>query len=228
MLPRMPRASGLVLALLLTACGGAQVASAPPVLVLPAADAQPSLGLEAVVQQPFEYERDGERYVGGVTWVMVHAPVAEVRAVVGSVDTLAQVLPRTRRATLLTQRGTDRYVELVQGTDLVSATYTVRLRESPDGFTTELALDRSRPHGVRDVWGYFRTVDLGPRRTLLNVVAAVDIGPGIARWLFESRIQKLILTTPLAWRDYVESHSPAAEPDRGDDRVALRLGPSVR
>jgi hypothetical protein len=71
------------------------------------------------------------------------------------------------------------------------------------------ALDRSRPHGIRDVHGFVRARSLGRGQTLVTVAVALDVGPGLVRALFEERIQRLILTTPRHIKDYLEPRTLA-------------------
>ena len=120
-----------------------------------------------------------------------------------NVQELPNVLPRTKRATLVDVVGSVARVELVQGNSLVESSYTVALqRTAPD--QVHFRLDPSRPHGIKDVWGYFRARPFGKNKTLITVAVALDVGPGLVRLLFEERIQKVALETPRHIRDYIE------------------------
>lgn len=148
------------------------------------------------------------RYVGGVAYQVVRASPAEVLAALGDVRELPLALPRTKAARLVdvTRRGAR--VELTQGTQLVDTTYTVVLkRVGPSEL--RFRLDPSRPHGIRDVWGYVRAKPVGQGLTLVTVGVALDVGPGLVRTLFEDRIQRVILSTPRHLRDYLEPRALA-------------------
>ncbi len=156
------------------------------------------------VSRPMVFTRgDDQRYVGGVSYQVVRASPDEVLAALGTVKELPEMLPRTRSARLVdVSRGAAR-IELTQGNQLVETTYTVRLRRKGSS-ELRFELDPSRPHGIRDVYGYMRVRSLGPGQTLVTVAVALDLGPGLARALFEDRIQKVILDTPRKIRDYLE------------------------
>lgn len=167
----------------------------------------------ATVSRPLVFERDGGRYVGGVSYQLVRAVPEEVLGAVLDIDQLPNVLPRTERATLIDVGEHGARVELVQGNAIAKATYTVLLARSGPG-EVRFWLDRSRPHDIRDVWGYFRARPFGRGKSLVTVAVALDVGPGLVRMLFEERIQRLALETPRHIRDYVEPRALAMSPLR--------------
>lgn len=147
-----------------------------------------------VVSRPLQLESRGDRAVGGVSYVLVDAPPGVVLRSLVDVAKLPELLPRTQRATLVHAEPGRQVVELTSGTALVSATYSVVLER--DGEQVRFRLDPSRPAGIRDTWGFFRVQEFDGRRSLLTVAAVVDLGPGLARALFEGRVQSLILGMP--------------------------------
>lgn len=173
------------------------------------ADERDALIAGHTVKRPLRFDRNGGSYVGGVSYQLVRAVPAEVLAALSDVSELPNVLPRTKSATLIdaTERGSR--VELVQGNSVASATYTVLLASGGPG-EVRFWLDASRPHGIRDVWGYFRARPFGSDMTLVTVAVALDVGPGLVRLLFEDRIQRLALDTPRHIKDWVEPRALAA------------------
>jgi hypothetical protein len=159
---------------------------------------------EGLVERPLILQRSSSRYVGGVSYQLVRASPEEVLAALQSIESLPQALPRTKRARLIAAEGRHAQVELVQGTSMVDATYTVHLVRDPVRDELRFWLDRSRPHDIADVWGYFRVRRFDRQRTLVTVAVALDVGPGLVRMLFEERIQRMILATPRHIKDFVE------------------------
>lgn len=194
-------------ALLASACAGAAGDGA---MLSPRSGADAAITLPeraqvlsgALVTRPLDFERNGAHYVGGVATGLVPAPAEEVLAAMDDVSALKAMLPRTKQATLVDTHGTTRRIELRQGNSVVDATYTVEL--SPSGTPGELRfrLDPSRPHGIDDVYGYFKVERFDDRHSLVTVAAAVDVGSGLASLLFGKRVQDVILSTPVAMRDY--------------------------
>lgn len=160
------------------------------------------------ISRPMVVAAGPARWVGGVSYQVVRAAPAEVLAALGNVSELPQMLPRTKAARLVdvTRRGAR--VELTQGNQLVDTTYTLLMKRSGTG-ELRFRLDASRPHGIRDLWGYVRVRPLGPGQTLVTVAVALDVGPGLVRTLFEDRIQRVILDTPRQIRDYLEPRALA-------------------
>lgn len=151
------------------------------------------------------------RFVGGVTYTVVDAAPAEIGAMFDDVEAYKRVLPRTKRARFVgVEPNGDRLVELVQGTSLVEATYTLRVRQdSRAGSKREVRfwLEPNRPHEIDDAWGFFRmepfTGPSGEQRMLLTYAILVDIGPGLVRELFEDRVRAALLSVPQLVRRYV-------------------------
>lgn len=155
------------------------------------------------VSRPMTIERNGGRYVGGVSYQLVRASSDQVLAAFGSPRELPSLLPRTKSARLVGVDSQGALIELCQGNALVDATYSVRLRRKRTG-ELQFRLDPNRPHGIRDVWGYLRARPFGKHYSLVTVAVALDVGPGMFRALFEDRIQRVILATPRQIRDYLE------------------------
>ena len=148
------------------------------------------------------------RYIGGVTYTMVDASAAEIYAMLDNVEAYRRVLPRTKRARLESiEPNGDRLVELVQGTSLVDATYTLRIRHYPALREVRFWLEPSRPHEIDDAFGYFRIEPhvgrSGEQRVLLTYAILVDVGPGIVRDLFEDRVRTALMSVPQLVRRYV-------------------------
>jgi hypothetical protein len=164
------------------------------------------------VEELVELEHQGRRYVGGVSYALVPADPGQVFDVLNQLHTLADVLPQTRSTRVLDRAGNRVRVELEQGNSIVSSRFTVffELRPRASGEEAHLVrfwLDPSQPHGIDDVWGFFRATRYDDRRSLVSVGALVDLGPGLIRLLFEQRIQRAILRMPNRIRDVVERAS---------------------
>jgi hypothetical protein len=159
---------------------------------------------ETVVREQ-TLEQGERRYVGGLTYTVVHASAVEVSSVLDNVSSLERVLPRTQQARLVGMADGDRLVELLQGNALVEAEYTLRVRHERN--EARFWLDPSRPHGIDDAWGFFRyepfVVETGEERVLLTYGVMVDVGPGIVRELFEERLRTALLTVPQLVRRHV-------------------------
>ena len=199
--------ASLLLALLLTSAAGARAEEAG--LDAGAPGLEPSerqaLLAGATISRPLRFERgeDGS-YIGGVSYQVVRASPARVLAALADVDALPRELPRTERATLISREGRSARVELVQGKAPFLVTYTVRLEQSASGDGIRFWLDPTRPHDVKDVWGYFRVTPFGPDKTLVTLAVALDIGPGLGRLLLSDRVERIILRAPGKIREYVE------------------------
>jgi hypothetical protein len=164
-------------------------------------------------------DRGGRHYVGGTTYTIIDASQGELETLFGDMHAYQQLLPRTKQARLVGMNNGDLFVELRQGNSLLETSYTIRVRREPlapesragEGAIYRFWLDRSKPHGIEDAWGYFRLEPLGEGadgqpRTLVTYGILVDIGPGLVRDMFEERLRQLALTVPQAMRRYARAH----------------------
>ena len=158
-----------------------------------------------LVSRPYRFERGADGYyVGGVSYQVVRAAPDDVLTALANVESLPHALPSTLEAKLVSREGRTARVELVQGKPPFVARYTVVLEQAADGNAIRFWLDPTRPHDIRDVWGFFRVERFGRDRTLVTVAAALDLGPGLTRAFFEERVQRSILKTPSRIRSFVE------------------------
>lgn len=167
---------------------------------------QQALGAGVMVSRPLRFEQGGGQYVGGVSYQVVDAVPEVVLAKLSDVSNWPDALPRTKSAKRVESGDGLSRVELVQGSALLDARYTVVLAR--DGSETiRFWLDPSRAHDISDVWGYFRVSAAPGGRALITVGVALDLGDGLARLLFEDKIARLLLRAPRQIRAFLEPHS---------------------
>ncbi len=163
-----------------------------------------------VVVREENLEREGRRYVGGVSYVVIDARPERVSAALDNVAAYRQILPRTRsvRWIGLSRKG-DAVVELEQGNAIAHGRYTVRVRHERSAHDGDSAiirfwLDPNFSHDIGDANGFFRVEPMRDK-TLLTYLVMVDLGHGLLGRLFEDRIRKAALSTPGLVKAYVES-----------------------
>ena len=202
-------AAGLLWGCLLTLAGVAS-AQAEPRREAPALSSveQDALHAGAMVSRALRFVQEGGSYVGGVSYQVVDARPELVLAALSDVSNWPEALPRTKSARLLASKDGVSRVELVQGSSFVSARYTVLL-DRADAETIRFWLDPAAPHDIRDVWGFFRVQALSGGRSLITVGAALDLGDGLARMLFEEKIASMLLRAPRQIRQFVEPRALA-------------------
>jgi hypothetical protein len=167
------------------------------------------------VEELVALDRQGQRYVGGVSYALVRAEPRQVFDVLNQLSTLSILLPTTRNARVLDRTANRVRIELEQGNSVVSTSFAVFFEHEPpegrnDPHVVRFWLDPSEPHGIDDAWGYFRATRYDDEHSLVSVGALVNLGPGLIRMLFEQRIQRSILRMPNRIRDTVEHRHPVA------------------
>ena len=167
-----------------------------------------------MVMRPDDVERNGRRYIGGVSYIMIDAPTEQVLGVLDDVRTYRDILPRTRSVRWLgIARDGDSIIELEQGNALAHGKYAVRIhrnRAEPMAASTIIRfwLDTRFSHDIADASGFFHVEAVG-EKTRLTYLVMVDLGPGLFAQMFEGRIRRAALSTPLLVKKYVESQKPS-------------------
>ena len=173
------------------------------------ADEQARLATGETVVREQTVDDDERRLVGGVTYTVVEATPEELQATFDDVDAYKQLLPKTRYARRVSGPGTDTFIEVSQGNNVVSASYVLEVRKYPRERTVRFWLAPSFPHAIDDAWGFFRAEPLPPAsdgtpRTLLTYGVLVDVGPGIVRAFYEEKLRTAMLAVPQLVRQYVQ------------------------
>jgi hypothetical protein len=168
------------------------------------AEERAALASRQVVARPLRFGHHGGSYVGGISYQVVRAESSRILSALANAESLPQALPDTLEARMVSRGGRTARVELVQGRAPFLVRYTLVLEQAEDGSAIRFWLDRSRHHDVSDVWGYFRVEPFGAGKSLVTVAAAVDLGQGLGRALFEDRVQRSILRAPSRIRSFIE------------------------
>lgn len=158
-----------------------------------------------VVSRTQQLDRGKRHYVGGVSYAVVDATPGDLAALVDDVSAWRRILPRTRDARRIGSEGGDVLAEITHGTLFVSVGYTMRLHR--EGNEVRFWLDRTRPHDIDDAWGYFRAQPMPDGRTLVTWAILVDMGDGMLRDMFESKVQQMALTVPERVKDAMMERS---------------------
>lgn len=158
----------------------------------------------------------GTPYVGGMSYQLVSASPDEVMSALLDPHQLEQMLPQTQRIEPVGAGYPAPGLELEQGNDFATATYSVVLETDLERGEVRFRLDRSRPSDIADVHGFFRVEPYEDGRSLITVATALDVGSGLVRLLFERTIEQLIMATPTRMKHYIETTREA----KGGSRVA--------
>jgi ribosome-associated toxin RatA of RatAB toxin-antitoxin module len=141
-----------------------------------------------------ELRRGLRRYVGGVAYKIIDASADDLASLLDDVNAWSGFLPKTRDARRVGAIGDDPLVQITHGSALVQVAYTLRVHR--DGNSVRFSLASGRPHDIEDIWGFFRAEPLPDGRTVVTYGILIDMGDGILRDMFESRVRELALEVP--------------------------------
>lgn len=167
-----------------------------------------------VVSHPDDFELDGRRWMGGVSWAIVDAPSTEVGDALDMPASYWQILPKVRDVRWIAlSRAGDAIVQLEQGSSIAHGRYTIGVRREREAYGAEMVrfwIDGRYPRDLADARGWFRLEPIAGQRTLVTYVIMIDLGPGLFKRLFEEKIRKSALRTPLLVRRYFEGRNVPA------------------
>ncbi|MDC3959907.1 SRPBCC family protein [Polyangium jinanense] len=167
------------------------------------ADEKTRLARGEVVKRTFDVELPEGDFIGGLGYVLIAAPPADVMAVLLDPGSYRYIFPLTQEARLVSRKGDDFFLTFRQGGAKVSGEYTVRARrETPS--LVRFWMDPTRPHDIGDCWGFFRVDPADDGKTLLTYGALLHLEFGVIKLLFEEKIRSYALQTPELLRRYVE------------------------
>ncbi len=125
----------------------------------------------------------------GLSYAEIHAPPADVTAVLGDPTDYESILPMTLESRVLWQRGRDTGVFLRQGVRAGSAGYALIVRRESRGLF-RYWLDPTQPHEIGDLFGFFRVQPWGTGACLLTYAALVRLDLGVTKLLFSETIRR--------------------------------------
>lgn len=164
------------------------------------------LAAGAVLSEPLDFYEGERHYIGAVSTGLMAGTPERVLTAFADPAALAEMLPRTKRVTLVDDQPSGKRIELQQGNAVVDATYTVTFVPGDNELT--FRLDRTRRHDIEDVYGFVRVERFDEQRSVVTLGAAVDVGSGLTQMLFGRKVQDVILSTPYSMRDYFARLSP--------------------
>ncbi|UQA62425.1 SRPBCC family protein [Polyangium aurulentum] len=175
------------------------------------ADEKARLDRGEVVTRTFDVDLPGGDYIGGLAYVIIPAPPAEVMSIFLDPQSYGHIFPLTQEARIAGRQGDDWFVYIRQGGRRASGEYTVRVRrETPS--LVRFWMDPGRPHDIGDCWGFFRVDPAKDGRTLLTYGALLHLEFGLIKLLFEEKIRGYALQTPALVRSYVEERRAGERP----------------
>ncbi len=162
-----------------------------------------------VVRRDIAFETEDGRYVGGVAYVLMRAPAKSIIEAVLDTKNYTRIFPLLATAKEIGKVADDRLITLEHYTRFANAFYTLRVRrESPH--LVRFWMEPAYAHDLDDCWGYFRVQPISKTHTLVTYGAALNLGFGITRMLFESKIQGYAMEPPQKLKYFME-HPPPPE-----------------
>lgn len=149
--------------------------------------------------------RVGEQVTfGGTSYQVIQAPLAQVWRAISDPRRYTELLPQVRSARQVAQTGTSRAVALRHQRGPVDVSYVMNFLFEAGTHTVLFNLDETRPHDIRQGWGFIRLARRGPDHTLVSFGAMVGIDSGVVSAGLRPTLQEWILKVPLTMKWYMD------------------------
>jgi hypothetical protein len=182
-------------ALTSTVVAASMLFASPASALTPIEKARLSRG-ETIVAET-THRHNGGRLVGGVSYAIVNASAEHVSAVFRDPKKWSQILPRVREAKLVSvEKNGQAHVRVTHSLGLFSGNYEVVLAFTDGGRYGRFWVNRNVDNDLNDGWGLVRLTPLPNGKTLVTWAVLFDLGDGVMRSLFESRMQRAALDVP--------------------------------
>ena len=179
------------------------VATAAIALTAPASasfsqDQAAELARGATIVEPLDYGQGEHHFVGGVSYLVIDDDVPHLSSIARDVTRFRELLPNVVDAKLLSIAPSGKAkVRVVHKVGPMQGGYTLQIAFSEEGRLGRFFLDKTAQNSIDDAWGFIRLTPLpGGKRTLVTWGVLFDLGPGVLRSMFESRIRRAALSYP--------------------------------
>ncbi len=170
--------------------------ASPPARASLSLDDQAKLARGERVEQHMEVRRGDRRYVGGIAYHLVDAPIGRVERLIRDPLAYAKILPHVKSVSLVGIDAAGRAtLAITHQFAWFTGGYRMRVEFSEHGRLGRFFLLPSPESAVRDGWGYLRLTPIGERRTLVTYGLLYDLGNPLLS-VFEDRLATVTLTVP--------------------------------
>ncbi len=157
-----------------------------------------------LVRRPVARREGAFQYLGGTSFLRIHASRERVWADVIDPANWPVLIPALDEARIVEEHGSTRIAYMQHRYAFVVAGYHARVVVDQEAYTIRFDLDPTRPHDVRAGRGFI-TVDRYRRReSMVTWGVMADPGAGILSGLLGPLMHDWILRVPECVRDHVE------------------------
>jgi hypothetical protein len=158
---------------------------------------------ELVVRREAE-QRGDLRLIGGTAFQVVDAPPDAVWRAVMDIPAWRRFVPQVTVARVVAEGRSQRTIYLRHAQGPVEADYHLNLRYSSETHMAQFRLDKTRPHDIREGWGFFIVSPFGDGQSILTFGVMVDVGSGVMTGLMRPALHQWMLRVPEQLKNFIE------------------------
>ena len=148
-----------------------------------------------------ERSRQGETVtLGGTSYQVIDAPLADVWAAMHDVRSIRDMLPQVHSARQVANSATERSVALRHRRGPVDVRYTMVFQYDEANHTVLFRLDESRRHDIEAGWGFIRLASYRGSKTLVSYGAMVGLRTGLISGALRPQLHEWVLKVPLTMK----------------------------
>jgi len=162
-----------------------------------------------LVVRPESRQRGELRLVGGTSWQVINAPPDAVWRAFMDTPRYPRLMPQVSGASVVREQPQERIVRVTHQTGPVESSYHLTISMAAQARVAQFRVDTTRPHDIRDGWGFLMVAPYSGGRSMVTFGALVDVGTGFIAGLTRPQIQEWLLRVPSAVRQFVEGSGRA-------------------
>lgn len=137
------------------------------------------------------------KMVGGVAYRVIDADADRLSAIFRDPRNWISILPRVREVKLLSvDKNGQAHVRVTHALGPFSGSYEVVTAFTDHGRYGRFWINRRVDNDLDDGWGFIRLTPLPYGKTLVTWAVLFDLGDGLMRSMFESKMQRAALDVP--------------------------------
>jgi len=166
------------------------------------ADERARLERGQLVSRPTERRRGQSVLVGGVSWLRVTASADSLWRIARDPGAYAHILPAAEEARVVARGESGVIVRIRHRYGLVGAAYHASLRFDDSAHMLSFSLDRTRPHDIRQGYGFMMITRVDDTHADVTWGAMADVGSDVVAGMLRPLMQEWMLRVPECLRGW--------------------------
>jgi hypothetical protein len=149
-------------------------------------------------------QRGGLRLIGGTSWQVIDAPPSAVWEAALDTPRYNHLFPEVDDARVVERASNRRVVRLHHERGPIELDYHLELTFLDSQRLARFRVDPTRPHAIRDAWGFFSIRPYAGGKSIVTWGILADVGTGLVTGLLRPTVHEWMLLVPRTMKRFIE------------------------